>query len=187
MDYAVATVPGWHTGPSSFLGALGFLPLVAFSVPILIVLTRAAIMEEASVERPNRVRQWYGYIVCLIAVITGLITVAGVFDNAFDLSNPLAAEGPYGESLTSFDAYMATRSPRFVRPDQRPEQDTASQATLQARYEALRADRIEQRRFAAQKGLVRDLGLLAIAIGLFFSHWRWLRRLPEPDSSGRAA
>jgi hypothetical protein len=187
MDYAVSIVPGWHAGPTRFFGALGFVLLIVLFLPMLIVLTRAAITEEASVEKPSRVRQWYGYIVCLIAVVTGLITVAGVFDNAFDLSNPLAAEGPYGESLTSFDAYMATRTPRFLPPDQRTEQDTASQATLHARYDALRADRIAQRRFAAQKGLVTDLSLLVIAVGLFFSHWRWLRRLPEPEGSGRAA
>ena len=187
MDYAVAVAPGWQATPSRFLGAVGFVLLVLLFVPVLIVLTRAAVSEEGSVDKPNRVRQWYGYIVCLIAVITGLITIAGAFDNAFDLANPLAAQGAYGESLTSFDAYMATQSPRFLPPEQRAQPDTASQATLRTRYEALRADRIAQRSFAAKKGLVTDLSLLVVAIGLFVSHWRWLRRLPEPDGSSRAA
>jgi len=139
------------------------------------------------VDKPNRVRQWYGYTVCLIAVITGLICVAGVLENAFDLSNPLASGGPFGESLSSFDAYKATRDRTSFRPDQRSSTDTASEATLRVRYDALRADRISQRSFQARKGLVTDIIILLIAIGLFVTHWRWLRRIPEPEVSGRAA
>ena len=183
----MAFVPGWHTSPWGPFGGLGLVVLALLFLPIFVVLTRAAISEEAAVDKPNRVRQWYGYIVCLIAVITGLLTVTGALNNAFDLSSPLAAEGPFDQSLTSFDSYMATRTPRYLPPDQRSEQDTASSATLHARYEALRADRITQRTFAARKGLVTDLIVLVIAIALFTSHWRWLRKLPESNGSGRAA
>ncbi len=138
-------------------------------------------------EKPGRVRQWYGYTVCLIAVITGLISVAGALNNAFDLSNPLAAERGFDVSLTSFEAYKVTRDRRLPPSDQRATLDTASETTLRTRYEALRADRITQRRFEAWKGLVTDIILLVIAAALFVTHWRWLRRLPEPDSAGRAA
>jgi len=137
-------------------------------------------------QQTSRVRQWYGYTVCLIAVITGLISVAGSLNNAFDLSNPLAAERGSDVSLTSFEAYKATRG-RFSPSDQRATPDTTSETTLRARYEALRADRIAHRRFQAWKGLVTQIVLLVIAVALFVTHWRWLRRLPEPESAGRAA
>ncbi len=130
-------------------------------------------------DKPNRVRQLYGYAVCLIAVITGLICVAGALDDVFDLSNPLAGGGGV-ESLTSFDAYKATRERPFLRPDQQASPDTLSDATLRVRFEALRADRIAQRSFRARKGLVKNLIMLLIAIGLFVTHWRWLKQLPEP-------
>jgi hypothetical protein len=187
VDYAFAVVPGWH---SSQLGILRLITYVLFALlisPLFILMTRAAMNDGGPVDKPNRVRQWYGYTVCLIAVITGLICVAGTLDNAFDLSNPLATDGPFGESLGSFDAYKATRDRRYFPSDQHAVPDTASDATLRARFEALRADRIAQRTFQARKGLVTDLILLLIAIGLFVTHWRWLRRLPEPEGPSRAA
>jgi len=126
--------------------------------------------------KPNRVRQWYGYTVCLVAVITALLSLAGVVNNAFDLSSPLASDS-YGASLTSFEAYKSTRS----APAQPAATETLSDSVLHARYEALRADRIVQRSFRARKGLVTDIVLVLVAIGLFGTHWRWLRRLPEPE------
>ena len=126
--------------------------------------------------KPNRVRQWYGYTVCLVALITALISLAGVVNNAFDLSSPLSDS--YGTSLTSFEAYKSTRS---VSSSPSPVTDAVSDSGLHVRYEALRADRIVQRSFRARKGLVTDIVLLLVAIGLFGTHWRWLRRLPEPE------
>ena len=134
-------------------------------------------------DKPNRVRHWYGYIVCLVAVVTGLIFLAGALNNAFDLSDPLAAEGRYDESLSSFEAYKATQSNRPAAPDAHQVQDTASEATLRTRFDALRADHIAHRAFQARKGLVTDLVMLVAAIILFITHWRWLRRLPEPGAS----
>lgn len=127
--------------------------------------------------KPNRVRQWYGYTVCLVAVVTALLSLAGVVNNAFDLSSPLASDS-YGASLTSFEAYKSTRS---VSASPSPATDAVSDSVLHARYEALRADRIVQRTFRARKGLVTDIVLLLVAIGLFVAHWRWLRRLPDPE------
>ena len=181
----MAVVPG-HASPFGFFGLLLYALFAVVVAPVFILMTRAAMNNGGSVDKPNRVRQWYGYTVCLIAVITGLICMAGVLDHAFDLSNPLAAEGRFGESLSSFDAYKATRDRGFPA-SQRAASDTVSDATLRVRYEAVRADRIAQTTFQARKGLVTDLILLAIAIALFVTHWRWLRRRPEPEASNRAA
>jgi hypothetical protein len=182
VDYAFAVVPGWHSSPFGILRLIAYLLLAVLILPLLMLMTRAAIDDGGTVDRPNRVRQWYGYIVCLIAVITGLISVAGILDNAFDLSNPLVADSPFGEALGSFDAYKATRDRRVFPSDQHAAPDTASEATLRARFDALRADRIAQRTFQARKGLVTDLVLLLVAVGLFVTHWRWLRHLPEPGA-----
>ena len=133
-------------------------------------------------ENSGRAWQWYGYAVCLIAVITGLICVARVIDHAFDLSNPLAGER-FDGSLTSFEAYKATRERQPSPSDRRPAIDT----TLRARYDALRTDRLAQRTFNAKKGLVTSLVLLLSTVVLFMTHWRWLRRMPKADTGGRAA
>jgi hypothetical protein len=109
-------------------------------------------------EKSGRAWQWYGYAVCLTAVITGLLCVSAIINNAFDLGNPAVASGE-----------MPFQPGRAA-------DDTTSEATQRARYEAARADRIANRRFYAMKGLVTSLVMLAIAVGLFTTHWRWLRR-----------
>jgi hypothetical protein len=137
-------------------------------------------------DRSGRAWQWYGYAVCLTAVITGLICISGIINNAFDLANPLATERADG-SLTSFEAYKATRESRVPASDQRQRADTLSDEMLRVRYEALRADRIAQRTFRATKQLVTSLVLLIVAVVLFGTHWRWLRRAPVIETSDRAA
>lgn len=134
-------------------------------------------------EKSGRAWQWYGYAVCLTAVITGLICISGLIDNAFDLANPLAGERAEG-SLSSFEAYKATRERRAPPSDQRQAVDTLSEESLRARYEALRADRLAQRTFQAKKGFVTSLVLLIVAAVLFTTHWRWLRRAPESRADG---
>lgn len=130
-------------------------------------------------EKPNRIRQVYGYMVCLIAVVTALICINGVVGNAINLSDPLAASGAFDESLTSFDAHLASRQ-RFGGPaDDAATRDTASVATLQRRFEALQAGRIAQQNFRARKALVTQGVVLLIACALFVTHWRWVRRLGD--------
>jgi hypothetical protein len=107
----------------------------------------------------GRAWQWYGYAVCLTAVITGLIGVSAAINNGFDLANPAVASG----GAVPFEAQRAVG-------------DTTSEATQRARFDAMRADRIVNRRFYAMKGLVTSLVLLVIAAALFTTHWRWLRR-----------
>lgn len=137
-------------------------------------------------DKPSRVRQFYGYTVCLIAVVAGLISTMTALNNAFDLSNPLVADRFGGENLGSFEAFKATRGGP-VSPDAKTPSDTASDATLRIRYEALRADRIDRNTFHARKQLVTSLVVLLSAIVLFVAHWRWLRRVPDDERAAGGA
>jgi hypothetical protein len=131
----------------------------------------------------SRVAQFYGYAVCLVAVVTMLIAIGNVVDAAFDRSSPLlAAGGRYGgdRPLTSFEVYRATGGPERMDPARtvptgETPTDTLSTAQLRARYEALRADRLERVAFESSQRLVKHGVLLLLAIVLFFTHWRWLR------------
>lgn len=133
-------------------------------------------------DKTSRARQWYGYTVCLIAVVTALITIKSVLDSAVDLSNPLLGPDPYGESLVSFEAWQATRGGRIEVPDAKAAADTLPEAVLRERFNAIRAERIAERQFRARKGLVTSGALLIVAAALFATHWRWLRSLPEPGA-----
>jgi hypothetical protein len=128
-------------------------------------------------EKPNRVRHLYGYTVCLVAVVTALISINGAVRNVIDLSDPLRAASNYGDDLSSFDAWLASRT-RFSSEANR---DTATAPTLQRRFDALKESKIAEQRFRARKELIAQVILLVVAVALFATHWRWLRRWRDDD------
>jgi hypothetical protein len=145
-------------------------------------------------DRPNRVPQLYGYTVCLVALIVALLTIPPLVDNFFTLGNPAHGDTrfEFGASLGSFEAYKASQrqGPSLAEAvaGREPRAETsATDEELHKRYEALRADQIASNLFDARRSLVRSGLLLALAAGLFLSHWRWLRRQPGPASPGAAA
>lgn len=157
-----------------------------------------------NMSRTSWIASLYGYLVCIIAVITFLVSVSGFTDAAFERSDPLLARsgwfGPGGESLTSFEAFRASQNDRSTmnvmssppspaaptpgRPAApRPASttgDTLTTAQLRERYEVLRADRIAQGSFSASQRLVKDGLLILLSIALFAWHWRWLRTQRDP-------
>ena len=138
-------------------------------------------------DRLNRfVAQFYGYAVCLITVIVMLISIKGIIDAAFDLSDPLRAQGgAYGRSgrpLTNFELYKmearrqgSTRNDPTVPAEKASPDSTTSDADLRRMYDAEREAAIGNARFRAIRSLVGNLLLIVVAAGLFVIHWRWLR------------
>ncbi len=139
--------------------------------------------------RPTWVQQVYGYAVCLVAIITFLITASNTVDAVFLNMNPLqASEGRYGtdEQLTSFEGFRArAMEPRGTRvaPDgKQAPMDTMSTAELRRSFEALRADRRDKLSFEAKQRMVKHGLLLLLSAVLFGWHWRWLRQRGEASA-----
>jgi hypothetical protein len=148
----------------------------------------------------NRIAQMYGYAVCFITVIVMLIAVKQVVDSAFDLSDPIRAEGgPFGRptpSLTSFELYkIQSKRSSVYSPDgavvamrgggvpvpttttaAKAATDTLSDAELRLRYDAEREGVIGNTRFTATRSLVGNFLLIVLAAVLFVVHWRWLKK-----------
>jgi hypothetical protein len=148
-----------------------------------VILATSRFVQGGVVERPERVPQLYGYTVCLIALIWGLVSAISLVENALSLSAPElrgSSEYNWGEpAVTSFEAFRATydRARRMSMPDSRDAKlDSVPEPELRRRYEALRADRIRRARFEARREIITDTFSLAIAAALFAFHWRWLRR-----------
>jgi hypothetical protein len=124
----------------------------------------------------------YGYVVCVICVVTFLVNASGLVDAAFDRANPFGgrnAFGPFGTSLTSFESFRLTHErdrPTRVAPSAPNPGDTLTTAELRARYETLRADHVTQATYQATQRLVKHTLLIVVALVLFAGHWRWLRR-----------
>lgn len=131
----------------------------------------------------------YGYVVCVIAVITFMVNVSGFIDASFDRANPLASGrgyGPYGGSLTSFETFQATYEqsrPTRTAPAADARGDTLSTAEMRRRFEALRADQVAQSRHMSMRRLVKHGLLLLLSIALFVTHWTWARRQRETATS----
>lgn len=133
-------------------------------------------------ERSSRIAQAYGYAVCLIAVITILISIGQIVNSLFNLSDPLRAEGFGRSGLTSFSAYKRERvqGGPMPAPARSPRADSAvaapSETELRQMFEDERTDQIGNVRFRSMRTLVTSVLMILVAGGLFFMHWRWLRR-----------
>ena len=126
-------------------------------------------------EKPSRVKQWYGYAVCLIAVVTFLFSARAFLEATINLSNPLQAEAGFGLPVaSSFEAYLVTYRERTVPPGAKP--DTTSVETLRARWQALRDDHIARVRFQATRSIATSLVSMLLSVLFFAFHWRWLRK-----------
>ena len=147
-------------------------------------------------ERPTRVQQLYGYSVCLVAIITALITFPGIIDSIALRRAPLmAARFGGGESSIigpTFEAHkLANPGYRYVSRTggygDNAVYDTLSEDDARRRYEARREERIATVRYETSRDLVRNVALLLISLGLFVGHWRWLRGISETDATRKEA
>jgi uncharacterized membrane protein len=162
----------------------GFNPFSIVAILLLLlvivlwfVVASAAALRGDSTE-PNRMAQMYGYTICVVAVIVGLTSFTSILGAAFDRAYPLQNEYGYGASLISFEAYKATavRERAMMGPERSPP-DTASDATLRARYNALVAERRNVTMYRTTKTFITSGALLLVAAVLFLTHWRWLRTI----------
>jgi hypothetical protein len=134
----------------------------------------------------SRISQAYGYAVCLITVIVMLIGIKQVVDAAFDLSDPIRADGGgygrMGRPLTNFELYKMearrqgpTRNDPTAPAEKAAPDSTTSDADLRRIFDAEREAAIGNARFRAIRSLVGNLLLITVAGVLFTIHWRWLR------------
>ncbi len=173
---SAAIVPDWSAPPFWFM-LLPAVPLLLLAIPWFV--GAVFVLKGDQPDMPSRAAQLYGYTVCLVALIISLLSISSILDAAFERANPLQSETGFGTALTSFEAYKATyRREQQVFDRGSPSQpDTASDATLRRRYDALVADRIASTRYRSSKSMITSGILLLISLGLFVFHWRWVRRL----------
>jgi hypothetical protein len=132
-------------------------------------------------DQPRWIPQMYGYIVCLIAVITILISLNSIVNNTFEFAEPEMSREVTGEfGGRSLEAcrqrWMRTATPPGPeRPTAAPTADVPSDSALLALCAEERTDRIAAVRHRALRSLVTSTLMLLVAGILFAVHWRWLR------------
>jgi len=125
-------------------------------------------------EKKSKAPLVYGYAVCIVAVITFLISIAGIIFAVMDLGDPLYAARNYNKvSLASFENY---KMDMLKSPDEK-QAWVPDDETLKVMYEAEKDDVIRRVRHDSMRSLYINAVLIIICIVLFLTHWRWMRRV----------
>ena len=111
----------------------------------------------------GKVGQFYGYSVCLVAIIAFLVSTGSIAGAVMEWMDPLHAADDFSyprRSLASFDTYkMDLLNPTYGGPQSDAPRYVPDDETL--------------RRMLVTNGLT-----VLISIALFVTHWRWVRRQP---------
>jgi len=134
--------------------------------------------------RPNLIRQIYGYLVCLIAIVTLLVAASSLIGAIFDLNRPPTMDR-YGPGQTFEEYRMERLNAEKVRQANANTPATTDATTVPVPPDSvLRRDYNESRalqaaaiRWEATKSIVTSILMIIIALALFTIHWRWLRGL----------
>jgi len=125
----------------------------------------------------QRTAKIYGYVVCVIAVITFIISLFSMITALLDTSEPLYAEYQDYTHLSSFDNYKVeamkeiSEDAAFIPDD----------ATLKKMYESAREETIARAMHRNWRKLTVNGILLIVSIVLFFIHWMWMSRLSRTE------
>lgn len=137
-------------------------------------------------EKSQRITaQIYGYAICLVAVLTFIFSTIGLVNAFIDLGDPIhAGYTPQGSaSLASYENYKMD----VLRMSQKGDENVKAQfspdeQTLKIMYEAAKNDKIQSAKHTANKSIIISSIMIIISFVLFFTHWRWMKRIAKTDS-----
>lgn len=121
----------------------------------------------------NKAAQIYGYVVCVVAVITFIIAVASITTAIINMNAPLYSGFQQENSLASFENYKVdamqniTKDAAYVPTD----------AELRTMYESALSDATAMRSHQIKRNLIVNSILLLVSLVLFFVHMKWMVRI----------
>lgn len=131
-------------------------------------------------DQPRWIPQLYGYTVCLIAVITILLSLSSLVNNVFEFAEPemsreITIMGDMGgRSLEACRQRMRTAG-AIRQGGPGAGNEVPPDSVLMTLCAEERAERIAAVRHRALRSLVTSTLMLLVAGILFALHWRWLR------------
>ena len=129
-------------------------------------------------ERSQKIQMIYGYAVCIVAVITFLISVTSVVYALIDLTDPINAHRTYGKDAPSLASYENYKIDIIKSID--PEHGIVlDDTTLNSMYDAAKQDAIAKVKHNAYRTIIVNSLLLLICIVLFTTHFIWMRKLSK--------
>ncbi|MCK5855982.1 MAG: hypothetical protein KAG64_00740 [Bacteroidales bacterium] len=122
-------------------------------------------------EKKRKVIQIYSIIVCIVAIITFIISLSILVSSIIDLGNPIYS-GYSKLDLSSFQNYKmevmksVDKEQAYIPDDQ----------TIKEMYEAARNDKINKVLHNSKSNIIVTSILILFCIILFFTHWRMIKK-----------
>jgi hypothetical protein len=126
----------------------------------------------------NRVTQVYATVVCIIAIITMLITLANLVSGYIDKNDPMHS-GWQSDNLSSFENFKM-QTMKGISDNQAYIPDDEE---LMKMYESAKQDKLETAEHRINRNLTVNRLILVIAVVLFIIHWIMMRRAMKASNS----
>ena len=130
----------------------------------------------------NKAAQIYGYVVCVIAIITFLVSGGALISALIDMGEPLYSGYQDRTFLSSFENFK-------VESMKSIDEDAAyipSDDELRVMYEAAKEEILAKATHNIRKNIIVNTIVLVVAVILFFIHWKWMvvinRKQPGTES-----
>jgi hypothetical protein len=128
-------------------------------------------------EKKTKIPQVYGYAVCIVAIITVLISVTTLINSVIDASDPLYAWGD-DQRLSSFENFKVDA----LKSGKDEASYVPNDETLRVMYEDAKNHKIRRVKHQTTKSMIVSSILIVISVTLFIIHWRWMRKVDKQQS-----
>ena len=129
-------------------------------------------------EKSQKIQMIYGYVLCIVTVITFLISVTSMVYSLIDLTDPINAHRTYGKDAPSLASYENYKMDIIKSVDPEHEVDL-DDATLTSMFNAAKQDAISKVKHDAYRSVIVNSLVILICIVLFVTHWIWMRKLSK--------
>jgi hypothetical protein len=126
-------------------------------------------------EKSNRFTHIYGYIICMVSVVTFLISLTNFVNALVDKTDPLHA-GYSANNLASFETYKLDLMKSMQSKEGSVQSALPDDKSLRVIYQTARQDKIDQVVFMSNRAIIVCSLLMVICIVLFITHWRIARK-----------
>ena len=123
-------------------------------------------------EKKSKIPQVYGYAVCLVAIITILISISTLINSVIDASDPLYAWGDNKE-LSSFENFKVNA----LKSGENQTSYAPDDETIRMMYEDAKNHKIRRVKHQTTKSIIVSSILIVISLTLFIIHWRWMKKV----------
>ncbi len=127
-------------------------------------------------EKKSKIPQIYGYAVCLVAIITFLISLSAIATSTIDAKDPLYSWGD-DQRLSSYENFKV----ETLKTGQNEAADVPDEATLKQMFEDLKNPKIKKVMHQTNKTIIVNSILFVLSIFLFNFHWIWIQRINKQE------